>query len=233
MPEPINPNPQTPKSMTEDEIKDFVVKAVNGAVSTHLTRALDNKLEEYGKGMQESILGALNERLEAFKPKEPAAPEGKPGENEAIKNLQAKYDKEIAEVRAQAQREREAREMKEAEVRRSEEISALRDAAMSQGVPAPLAAALVNILHGQIERDSTNGIQFVSNEEGPTGKYQERVAVTEGVKRYLNTEDGKHFLPARAVGGSGNPGGNAGRNANNGQVSDGDFLRNLFSNDIL
>lgn len=208
----------------QSEMKDFVIKAVNGAISTHLSRSLDNRFEENNK----SLLGQL-EKMIGNQPA-PAASSSETGNvdiDTAIKNATAPLLKQLEEQRAaneraaaQAKAERENR-------MRQEETGALQSALTSAGVPGPLAQAAVNLLHPHLERDSEGNIVFVSKETGPTGSYDERVSISEGVGRYLKTEDGKHFLPARQVTGSGNRGG-AAPGTTPGQETDHEFVGNML-----
>lgn len=201
----------------EERLKDFTIKAVNGAVSTHLARALENKFTENNN----NLLSQIKDMMAAASAPEPA-PAGAGTDTDldtAIKNATAPLLKQIEEQRAlnernaaQAKAERESR-------MRQEESTELSSALSAAGVPGPLANAAATILHNAIERDADGNILFVCKEDGPTGPYEERVAVAEGVSRFLRTEDGKHFLPARPATGSGNRGGNAPA-SQNGQISD-------------
>lgn len=193
----------------QDEMKDFVVKAVNGAVSTHLTRALDNKLSSFGENISQSLLGQVKEMM-GSQPQPSPQPGGSAGGNdEVIKNATAPLVKQIEELRRAAEaNEVRAREEHQARMKQ-EESAALLGALTEAGVPTPLARAAAMTLHDRLERSSDGQIHFVSQESGPTGPYQERLAVNEGVARFLKTDEGKHFVPARPATGSGNRGGAA------------------------
>lgn len=213
-------NPET----FQNEMKDFVVKAVNGAVSTHLTRALDGKFEANNNSLLEKIQGLIPVPTEADR----SAPSGgNPDLDAAIKNATAPLIKQLEEQRALNERNAAAAKAERENRMRQEEQALLNQALTKHGVAGPLAAAAVNLLHGSLERDAQGNIVYVAKENGPTGPYDERVSVEEGVKRYLGTEDGKHFLPARPVSGSGNRGGGA-PGAAPGKEGDVDFVSRML-----
>ena len=207
----------------QSEMKDFVVKAVNGAVSTHLTRALDSRFEQNNAALVEQIQGLM-----------PAAPvsdapptSGNADLDAQIKNATAPLMKQLEEQRALNERNAATAKSERDSRMLQEENSALSQALTKHGVAGPLAQAAVNLLHGSLERQADGSVVYVSKETGPTGSYDERVSVEEGVKRYLGTEDGKHFLPARPVGGGGNRGGNA-PGAAPGTEGDGEFVSRML-----
>lgn len=202
----------------QTSMQEFVVKAVNGAVSTHLTRALDTRFEQNNEALVKQIQGLI--------PAPQTAPDPSTGNTDLdaqIKNATAPLMKQLEEQRALNERNAAAATASEAKRKTTEEHAALTAALTAGGVAGPLAQAAVSVLHGSLERDTSGNIVYVSKETGPTGPYDERVTVAEGVSRYLATDDGKHFLPARQVGGSGNKGGNAPQ-MNPGQQSDGEFV---------
>lgn len=208
----------------QSEIKDFVVKAVNGAVSTHLTRALDSRFEQNNAALVEQLQGLIPTPPPVG---DPPPTGGNPDIDAAIKNATAPLMKQLEEQRALNERNAASAKSEREGRMRQEENLALSQALTKHGVAGPLAEAAVNLLHGSIERDAQGNIQYVAKESGPTGPYDERVSIEEGVKRYLGTEDGKHFLPARAAGGSGNRGGNA-PGAAPGQEGDGEFVGRML-----
>jgi len=210
----------------QEEMKDFTVRAVNGAVSTHLTRALDKRLEENNAG----ILSKLQELMPQQAAASPA-PTVEPSSDldAAIKNATAPLMKQLEEQRALNERNAAAAKAEQDKRMQQEEQSALSQALSANGVPGPLAQAAVHVLRGSLERDSSGSLVYVSKENGPTGQYEERISIEEGVSRYLRTDEGKHFLPARAVGGAGNTGGSAPAAAG-GKESDGDFVGRMLSN---
>ena len=208
----------------QSEMKDFVVKAVNGAVSTHLTRALDSKFEANNTALLEQIQGLIPAPPTAGDP----PPSGGGSDlDAAIKNATAPLMKQLEEQRSMNERNAATAKAEREGRMHQEETSALGQALTKFGVAGPLAAAAVNLLHGSLDRESDGSMVYVSKESGPTGPYDERVSIEEGVKRYLGTEDGKHFLPARPVGGAGNRGGGA-PSANPGQETDGQMVGRML-----
>jgi hypothetical protein len=210
--------------MNADEIKDFVVKAVNGAVSTHLSRTLDKQFEENNSRIFEQLRELIPQPQEA----NVVTSAGNPDVDAAIKNATAPLMKQLEEQRATAERQRAQADQERQTRLRNEETSALQTALTSAGVPAPLAAAAVNTLHPKIERDAQGNILFVQQDTGPTGAFEQRVSVQEGIESFLKTEDGKHFLPARPVSGAGNMGGNAPSGVSPHQQSDRELVADML-----
>lgn len=210
------------------EIEEYTLKAVNGAISTHLTRQLDKRFDENNT----TLVGQFKELLDANKgaaPPPPEPPAGNPDLAAQIKNATAPLERQLAEQKATAERAAAAATAANDAASRQEEETALQNALIAAGVAAPLASAAVGQLHGKIARDTQGAITFVSKETGPSGPYDETVTVGEGVARFLKTDDGKHFLPARQAGGAGNQGGRppAGTPAG-GQETDHDFVGRML-----
>jgi hypothetical protein len=218
------------QSAINDEIKDFVVKAVNGAVSTHLSRALGKR--------DEALKAELQGMFAQFKPpvpETPPKPDAATGDSEAMRGLHAKYEKQIAELREAADREKSQREQEFKKRMSGEERESLKSYLVEHGVPPALVPAAVAYLHGELKRvarDDDGNIQYVSQEKGPTGNYEDRVPLKDGVERFLKSDEGKHFLPAKPVGGAGVRGGGAGGKSNAPQSTENmilDFLNGALN----
>lgn len=208
-------------------MKNYVVKAVNGAVSTHMSR-LSEKMAKEAQERDASI----HEKLDSLKKEPDPKPDPKAGKGtdieQAILNATAPLRKELEEqkeARAQmAAKAKEAQQAKEAQ----EEETALFGALTSKNVPKPLAEAAISRLRDSLKRDEKNELSMIVQETGPTGKYEEQVSVEEGVNRFLATDDGKFFLPAKPVAGSGNLGGRPGATGSNG-IADHDLVAGVFT----
>ena len=211
-----------------DEMRDFVVRAVNGAVNTAvndaLTRRLNRALDDRFSQNNEALVNQFKEMLQGAAP---AEGQGRPAAgDDAIRNAVAPLERRLAEERQARERiEAQARQEREARMRQ-EEQAALSGALTAAGVAGPLAQAAVGLLTPMLERTEDGQLRFVSREQGPTGPYEERVTVSEGVSRFLKTPDGKHFLPPRPAAGAGNRGGAAPSNDPN--VGDADFVASML-----
>lgn len=221
-PEGGTPPPQN-NGLTE-EVKDFVVKVVNGAISTHMARGLDSRFEQNNQ----ALLDQIKELIPKPQEQDVITSAGNPDIDSAIKNATAPLIKQLEETKAAAERQRTQAEQERQTRLRNEETSALQTALTTAGVPAPLAAAAVNILHSRLERDAQGNILFVQQDTGPTGPFEQRVSVQEGIESFLKTEDGKHFLPARPVSGAGNVGGKAPSGLSPQQQSDREFVGEML-----
>jgi hypothetical protein len=212
-----------------DEIKDFVIKAVNGAVSTHLTRAL-SKRDEALKTELQTMFAQLKPAAETTPPAKDTS-----ADTDALKGIHAKYEKQIAELKEAADRERGQREQEFKKRMSGEERESLKSYLAEHGVPPALVPAAVAYLHTELKRvarDDDGNIQYVSQEKGPTGSYEDRVPLKDGVERFLKSDEGKHFLPAKPVAGAGNRGGSPGSKSNQPQSTEGmilDFLNGALN----
>jgi hypothetical protein len=216
------------KPMDENAIKDFVVKAVNGAVSTHLSRALEKRDSALEERMSKLLTESLGQRTtEQVKPD--AGGDDKAGD--AMKAIEAKYQKTLQEMQQSLERERSQREQERSQRLVGEERGTLRDTLLEAGVPQPLVPAAVAYLHGElkrVKRDDDGSIIFEIPEKGPTGSYVDRVSVKEGIERFLKTEEGKHYLPAKPAAGSGSKGGQNSERAPGGKASVQDMIAQMF-----
>lgn len=221
-------------SVFKNEMQDFVVRAVNGAISTHLNRSLDSRLQENNQGLMNSFKELLSESLPKAQGENGGKTQsGNPDVDTAIKNATAPLIKQLEEQKRL--NEQAAARAKQAEEERlhNEKTTSLSQTLINQGVPAPLAQAAVHTIHDRVKRDDKGKMYYVAEETGPTGPYEEHVSIEEGIKRWLSTENGKHFLPARQVGGSGNQGGRSPQGKPNaGSMSDGEFLANVLTGNI-
>ena len=190
--------------MTEEEIKALVAKAVVDATKEkdeeiERLRAHKDKVEAEKKAVQEK--NKLLEESEAAKRLKEAQEElealkkgGKPDE------LQAAYEKRIAD--AQAAHDKALAEAKaEAETLRgnANNMVAERDLAAaiaSANIAAPLVPAFTALV-------KSKGLEVNTQGESPYAMIEGR-KVSDYIKDFTATDDGKHFVSASANGGGGN-----------------------------
>lgn len=211
-------------TLSADEIKDLIVRTVNGAVTTRLDRERKAQTAQL-----EGMFKDFASQLTAQKAEEPSGEKTDGGDQ--MKAVQAKYERQLAEMKAQLDREAKSREEERQKRLVNEERNSLRDALSANGVPPALVQAAVALLHTdqkRLERNEDGSIHFLLQEQSPSGPYVERVGVAEGVERFLKSDEGRYFLPPKPAAGAGSKGGNApGSNAREGE-SEADAIARLF-----
>jgi hypothetical protein len=177
-------------------------KALNGAITSHLNRAMAKVEERFAKlekpaGDGEGGEGEGGEGTPAAKP---GAGKGQPSPElvEMQKRL-AKTEKLLADQTA-------AREKAVAEGRMREERGALQEELTKAGVRKELIGPAVAYLHAEQKK-----LKRIS-EEGKDDRLvwaegDDELSIADGVKAWAKSEVGQGFLPARPVGGSGGTGG--------------------------
>ena len=200
MADPQNPETkaaETPKALTAEDVN----KIVNDALTAREKRA-EERATKAAKAVEEKAT-ADREAAEA------AAAEG--GGARVVKTGDAAADR-LAEVEERAKRleDKLAREgaarKAEAKAREAEREKALRDeetlkvTEMLKGANIPEARikgvlALFTV-DKRIARDASGAIIYKVDED-------ESVPLSEGVKRFLDSDDGKQYLPSRGASGAG------------------------------
>lgn len=110
-----------------------------------------------------------------------------------IKEMETKMAKQVEEIRAEAQREKQA-------ARKAEEKVAMQAALQSAGVANLKGAMAVLESDGKFGRDENGQIRFFVPKDG----YVDELSLEEGLKAWLASDDGKHYLPPTGTVGSGN-----------------------------
>lgn len=175
----------TTKYMTAEEANKFYT-------------AREKRLEERMGKMLEDRMAKV---LEQIKPTA-EAPKPTGGPADEVKAQMAEMQNRLKAAEAEREREKQAREQERAERMRSEERAALADALRSAGVgdkQVKPAVAMLFTEEGRVKRDDTGAIKFRVQKDG----YEDLVDLETAVKEWVKTEEGKIFLPARQVGGSG------------------------------
>jgi len=202
-----NEAPETPAPQLTNEAKDFIIKTVNAAVGGRTGR-LEKKVEEMFAGLSET-LAARTEPAEVGEVKESA-------NDIQVKQLQARLDEEIR-----------LRKEHESAVVEKETRGYIRETLEKKGVTGARAKAAMAMLYTEdktIRRGEDGNVYFYARERGVTEPIP--LDLESGIDRFLSTDEGKMFLPAREVGGSGTTGGRA-PGAPSNEPSDADLLRQL------
>lgn len=191
--------PDDPKTAATDPDADqtpapkyLTIEDFNKAAS-----ARDKRFE----AKQEKLLADFYARLTT--PKEPDAtpdadpkPEAKPVD--ATTAEMKRLARELEKVKAEREGEKKLREAGEQKSRTDEERATVLAALTEKGVTGPKARAALALLHTEdkrVVRDEDGKIIF-RDDDGPAD-------FRKGFEAWINSEEGKHFLPARGAAGSG------------------------------
>lgn len=175
------------KQMNVDEVQDYIVKTVNAAITTHMSRQ--------NKKIESTIAESLASFAEQFKP--PVAEE--PKQDSELENKMKAMHAQLQEERQRLEEERQQRKI-------MEERTALQNALSESGVgPTQMSAAMALLYDAEkrVSRDEAGNLQFAMPEKG----YTDYLSLQEGVSKFLKTDQGKMFQAPRDVNGSGNTGG--------------------------
>jgi hypothetical protein len=192
------------KSLTDHETKinGMVSAQVNGAVKTHLKplrEKADSALSE------ERVAALLQEKLDALeverqKKAEEAGSKGKDPRDVELADLKARLD---ASER-KAKKDQEDRAANDLKTKRVEERAAVQTALNAAGIiPALVRPTLAGLFDsGAITRNKEGAIVYVRR-----GEYgDEQLALEDGIKAYLETDEGKAALPPKNAAGTGERG---------------------------
>lgn len=216
--------------LTEEELKDLESKL--GASAANMVTArlstLEKKLtEKVMSGVGELLTKTLDEKLAGFRP---AADPNEPAGNKGKKDVEIETLRNKLEEERQARLTQEARANEQtAKIRRKELHGAVVDELSKQakidGMPARLALASLAAT-GRIgyDEDGENPDRIIF--KGDDGL---SVDLTQGLKQWLKTDEGKFFLPAVTTRGSGSrPSSGAGGGAGpNGQLTNDQRMEKL------
>lgn len=188
-----------------DDAMKMVDERVNKAVSTHLSRFRTSFEKDLNKSFT-TLLTPLSEKLEAaLKPKEPVEDPTKPKKDEVDARFTELKQQSEARIKALEEENRKSQAeaaQSEAKRRQDEEKAALASVLADQGITGARQRAAMSLLYTEdkrVVREDDGAILFVV----PRSGYTDKVKLDEGVKEWLNTDDGKAFMPPRVAGGSG------------------------------
>jgi len=188
--------PETPIPTQETFSKDEVIKLVNAAVSSHIKR--------HTKQFDEMVDEKLSWLVESTSSKTEETQKNASEADKQLRQMQAQYQKVMKDLQAKEQQIAD----EQASKRDMNARNGLRDALASAGVPADRirhAEAYLYDSQKRVRISESGDPVFVSSEGG----YDLETAITEGVESFLKSDEGKMYLPAREVAGSGNRGGRA------------------------
>lgn len=184
-----------PKAMSPEEI--------NRAITERLRREsakYEAKLAERDTRYNELLarLEALQTAPASTSPGADSEPKGRATKAEheewqkRIKDIEAKTTARINELEAERAKERDA-------ARASEERAELTSALTAAGVVNLKGAMAVLTADKRIGRDEDGRVSFVEPKDG----YTDFHSLSDGLKKWLATDEGKFYLPPRGVEGSG------------------------------
>lgn len=202
-----NENPSNEEGGVDTELRDFVVKTANAAQSSHATRmmkAFDQKLSKVVSELSDQFASRLEELREA-------RTQGAEVEPDQLLSIKKQYEARIGEIEKKfAAKEAEVAAERQ-RAARNEERTRLGDALRLAGIGEDRIRGAVALLYTEDQRVGRNEdgeIVFKNRKDG----YEEELPLNEGIAQWVNSDEGKYYLPPRAVGGSGNVGGRAPNN---------------------
>lgn len=191
-------------SAVTDEMRKEISRVVNGTVKTYTARLKDD------------ITSILDERLKTFQPSPGAGGSGTGsghgggggsgtggggGAAEETPEMK-KLKSEMATLQQRLQQADQERQQERDKALRTEERNELTSELRKVGIPeARIKGAVAYLLHeaGVIKRDESGGIIWpVKRDWGP-----ENVPLAQGVAAWLETDEGKAYLPPKQAAGSG------------------------------
>jgi chromosome segregation ATPase len=174
-----------------------IAEIANRAAADHAKR-LTAKFEKELKDRDERIATLMAEREPKKDPQQPATPPAGATPAEArLRELEARIaerDRKLDE----ADKERKAVELqRQADEERNATVQALADAGVTG--KAQKGALAVLMADKRIGRDEAGRVCFLVPKEG----YVEKTPVDDGIKDWVNSEEGQLYLPAKGIQGSG------------------------------
>jgi len=201
-PDNNNPNTEqntaeTPSGMSEEQ----VIRLVNQAVSSHVKRRsekLDKKFDEFSSQIQ----ALLTNNAPTTTTEEPTE------EGDRVDNQTKAFQAQLNKLSEKLQQSEQLRAEEKSHNRDLNARNTLKDALTAAGVSGDrIKHAMAFIYDGKdkmVNYTDSGELEFTLEKDG----YTQYLSVQEGVNAFLDTDDGKFFLPPRDVAGSGNKGGN-------------------------
>lgn len=226
---PTNDDGKPNDDAADDEGENFDAERINAIITKRVNRALAN--------LDERIAGVVGDALKPHLEKLSGGAQGK-GEEPPKSTGNADSDARLAAVEAQSKKLEEQLKL-ERDGRKADAVAALRTKAASElksALGGKVRPGTLDMLAGHLMREGgpvkvgKDGkvTITVTDEEGDAVELD----LAKGVERFLGTDEGKEFLPARGVGGSGadsgtgkSRGGNGGQQAPLQEASE---LNNVF-----
>ena len=207
----------------EERFKSIEGK-LNGIVASHIKRGTtQDVLKSFVAQRLEGLLPDVERRLlDSYTASTTKAPEAASAEAKKIAEYEAKL-KEMNERMEADSRERANEKQKRLSL---EEKSRLADELRLAGVPDSRVRAAVALVYTEDKRVGRNAngdvVYFV-----PKDGYTDEVSLSDGVKEWMKSDEGKVFLPPRDASGSGSKGGTMVNSSGNSKLSDADKMNLL------
>jgi len=173
---------------------------VNAIITKRLNRALAKFDERLSAGIEAALKPVL-ERFEQGKGAEGKGQEKGDGAG-ADKKGDPQTDARIAELEKKLAKEREQREAQAAATQRASVASALKSALGGKVRPGTLDVLVGHLMRegGPVKVGKDGAVKLVlKDDDGDAADFE----LDKGVERFLGTEEGKEFVPARGINGSG------------------------------
>lgn len=211
----------------DDKDKQDIGKLIADALKANNTElgkqfvSAEDVTKIVSQGITKGLEGLDDKVKEAVGKVKPAEGDGKKkteGDGKTDPAVQARLD----EMQARLDQEKQARETAEANSRQQRLDSAIRDSLSAAGVPADRQAHALAFLR-TLKTDDGKPVLDVDDAGNAIWRdqrkgYVEALKVGEGVKTWSGTPDGKHYLPASGVGGTGDGAGGVGGSRGDGSV---------------
>lgn len=209
--------------LTRAEVAEMVNGALSGFVKKRLPKLFETSITSAVAKLQPPPKTDEGEEEEDDDEAEAEADasEGKGGKTPppASPKKKTAADKRVAKLQAQVQAMEAERKAEKEKALRAEERSAVLQALTSGGVRKEQVGALTTWLLSEdsgrkVRRDAEGNIVFVGDDE-------DEVTVTEGLKAWLGTDEGKAYVAPRGAQGSNNTGPGAPRRPAPGGITNG------------
>lgn len=180
---------------------------MNGAIGSRFTRfeaALPDKLAASLKPIEERLAALAHGGKSDDKGGKGAKKED--GGSDVEARITAAIEAERAETRKRLQLIEDERAAEKRHAALEAERSALTEKLVALGVPADRVRAAVALLHTEekrIGRDGDGRMIFKLRKGSGAAAYDDEVSIEDGIKQWLDTSDGKIFLPAKGTRGTG------------------------------
>lgn len=206
--------PDASQALNEEKVMELVNRAISGRLKDE-SKKQAKMFEEFGASFSSKFEQTLAEKLAGLAPKQ-AEPEGKKGKADDAKPTLdqdpefQKLQKKLHEFEKRANQAEERERVNQAKARDLTLRQHLTDELAKHGMTPMQAKLAVGHLV-----DSAKLVSYGDNDAIVFRHDDDAIDLASGLKGWMKSDEGKHFLPPRGASGSGsNPGGGG---ANKGQ----------------
>lgn len=190
-----------------EELKKYITGAVNSALTNRLKRGAIK--EELGGMVTEAVTNAVGSAMESFKPPEDEKgnKKGSGGDIHQHPDFQAMIARQ-KELEGKLQKQQEEREQERKQRQAAEERGALERTLRGNGIAEKLVPAATALLYDSrrvLGRNDDGQIVFRAQRDG----YVDELKLEDGIREWIDSDEGKSFLPATDSSGSGARGGSS------------------------